>query len=113
MAFLRTAPERGLGCLDLARLLALLAIDDVKRHLLAFFQGFEASHADFGEMGEEVFTAAVRGDEAEAFGIIEPLNGTSCHVAFLSLSLEKLRDHPASCLNLKALKNEHLKMQAL
>jgi hypothetical protein len=28
---------------------------------------------------EQIFAAIVRGDEAKAFGVIEPLNSTSCH----------------------------------
>jgi hypothetical protein len=28
---------------------------------------------------KQIFAAIVRSDEAKAFGVIEPLNGTSCH----------------------------------
>jgi hypothetical protein len=33
-------------------------------------------------MREQVFTALGRGDEAEAFGVVEPLYGTGCHVIY-------------------------------
>jgi hypothetical protein len=50
---------------------------------LAFFQGFEAVHIDCGEVREQVFATIVRGDEAEAFSVIEPLDGTSCHMCYI------------------------------
>jgi hypothetical protein len=28
---------------------------------------------------EQILAAIIRSDEAETFGVIEPLNGTSCH----------------------------------
>jgi len=31
-------------------------------------------------MGEKIFAAIIRSDEAETFGIIEPLDGTECHI---------------------------------
>jgi hypothetical protein len=30
-------------------------------------------------VSEQIFTAVIWSDEAKAFGIIEPLNSTSCH----------------------------------
>src|SRR5688572_23078058 len=36
-------------------------------------------------MREQVLTALGRGDEAEAFRVVEPLDGTSCHVHLLPL----------------------------
>jgi hypothetical protein len=33
-------------------------------------------------MREQVFAALGRGDEAEAFGVVEPLNGASCHLIY-------------------------------
>ena len=40
---------------------------------LSLVKGAEAIHLDFGLVEEQVFAAIVRGDEAEAFGFIEPL----------------------------------------
>jgi hypothetical protein len=36
-------------------------------------------------MREQVFAAFRRGDEAEAFGVVEPFNGTGCHVHLLPM----------------------------
>src|SRR3546814_18111349 len=55
--------------------LALLALHDLERGLLAFLQRLEAAALDRAEMDEQVL-AAFRGDEAEALGVVEPLDGT-------------------------------------
>jgi hypothetical protein len=34
-------------------------------------------------MREQIFAAVGRGDEAEALGVVEPLNSASCHYKFL------------------------------
>jgi hypothetical protein len=46
-----------------------------ERNLLAFFQAFEAVGLDSFEVNEQVVTG-LWSDEAEAFFIVEPLNGT-------------------------------------
>jgi hypothetical protein len=51
--------------------------------LLAFFERLEAAHLDRGVMREKVFTALGRGNEAEAFRVVEPLYGTGCHCHLL------------------------------
>jgi hypothetical protein len=67
--------------IDVARLLfAFVAGGDFEAHLLAFFQRLESRHVDRREMREEIFAAAVRGDEAETFRIIEPLDRASRHL---------------------------------
>jgi hypothetical protein len=48
-------------------------------HLLAFLERLEAAHLDRGVMREQVFAALGRGDEAEALGVVEPLNGAGRH----------------------------------
>src|SRR5690606_5283883 len=65
--------------LDPGRLLALRALDDLELDFLPFFQGLEAVHLDGREMGEKILAPLVRRDEAEAFSIVEPLDGTGCH----------------------------------
>ena len=60
--------------------LRTLVTSKVTRCLL---QGFEAVHIDYGEVREQVFATIVRGDEAEAFSVIEPLDGTSCHMCYI------------------------------
>src|SRR6185369_2612607 len=67
---------------DLHRLLALGAILHFEFDLLVLLQGLEARALDFGEVGEEVLAAAIRFDEAEAFGVVEPLHGTGGHCVF-------------------------------
>jgi hypothetical protein len=62
--------------LDVSCLLALRARLHFKRNLLVFLQRLEAFRADFREMREQIFTAAVGSDEAEALCVIEPLDGT-------------------------------------
>ena len=55
-------------------------------------KGLERLINDLGEVSEYVVTAVVRSDEAEALGVIEPFNGTGCHVLFpygIALSMRK------------------------
>src|SRR5688500_9647221 len=58
------------------RLLALRAVLRLELDLLVLLQGLEARPLDFREVGEEILAAAVGFDEAEAFGIVEPLHGS-------------------------------------
>ena len=72
---------RKLRILDVGSLLAFRALRDFERYFLTFFQSLEAVHLDCGKVGEQILTTVVRSDKAEAFGIIEPLDGTCCHNA--------------------------------
>jgi hypothetical protein len=72
-----------LSSLNLGCLLAFFAVYDFERYFLSFLERLETLHVDLREMCEQVFAAAIRGDEAEALRVIEPFHGTSCHVAFL------------------------------
>ena len=65
--------------LDVGSLLAFRALGDFELNFLTFFQGLEAVHVNRGEVCEQILTAIIRSDEAKTFGVIEPLNGTSCH----------------------------------
>jgi hypothetical protein len=60
-------------------LLAFGALRDFELDLLTFFEGLEAVHLDCGKVGEQIFTAVIRSDKSEAFGVVEPLDGTCCH----------------------------------
>src|SRR5437762_13579200 len=53
-----------------------LALHDGEGDLLAFLQGLEAAALDGTEVDEEVLTA-FRGNEAEALGVVEPLDGAA------------------------------------
>jgi hypothetical protein len=65
---------------DVCSLLALRAGDDVEGHLLVLGQGLETVALNCGEVSEEVFTTFGRGDKTKTLGVVEPLNGTSCHL---------------------------------
>ena len=69
-----------LDLVDVCGLLAFGAVDDVEGHLLVFGQALEATALNGGEVGEEVFTTAVRRNEAKTLGIVELFNGTGCHL---------------------------------
>ena len=71
--------QKNLGRLDVGSLLAFRALRDFELNFLTFFESLEAVHVDRGEMCKQIFAAIIRSDEAEAFGVIEPLNCTCCH----------------------------------
>jgi hypothetical protein len=74
--------------LDFVSLQALLALHNLEGDLLAFLQGLEAGALDRAEVDEDV-RAAFRGDEAEALGVVEPLDGTSLTIRLVLLLLEQ------------------------
>src|SRR5438874_11674885 len=77
-----TSEQKALQRLDVRRLQALRALLHFELDLLAFLQRLEAAHLDRGVMREQIFAALSRGDEAEALGIVEPLNSTGCHLIY-------------------------------
>src|SRR5690606_25188934 len=81
--------EAGLQRLDLIGLQALLALHDLERDLLAFLQRLEAGAHDRTEMDEHVL-AVLRGDETEALGVVEPLDGTDLTIRHLATPWNKL-----------------------
>jgi|TARA_B100000749_G_C18166094_1_gene357899 hypothetical protein len=64
---------------DVGSLKAFFTLSDVEGNLLAVLQSFEAVSLNFGEVREQVVAIVVRRNEAEAFSVVKPLNGTSCH----------------------------------
>src|SRR5205807_3280005 len=58
---------------DCAGLRALGALGDVELHPLVLLQAAEPVRGDLGEVDENVLTATVDGDEAEALVAVEPL----------------------------------------
>lgn len=68
-----------LQTLDVGSLLAFRALRDFELDFLTFFEGLKTVHVDRGEVSKQILAAVIRSDEAKAFGIIEPLNSTSCH----------------------------------
>ena len=65
--------------LDVGCLLAFRTGGHVEGYALVLLQRFEALSVDRREVRKQVFAAAIRGDEAEAFCVIEPFNNTSRH----------------------------------
>jgi hypothetical protein len=66
--------------LDVGSLLALRAGRDLEAYALVLGQRLEAGGVDCRKVREHVFTAAVRGNEAETLRIVEPFNSTARHV---------------------------------
>ena len=89
-----------LHVLDIRGLLALRALHDVEGNLLAFLQGLEAIHVDRGEVREEIFAAIVRSNEAKTFCVIEPFDGTECHVCYFPTKNEQITGLPDSLFEL-------------
>src|SRR5687767_7160003 len=80
------------GRLDLISLHALLTLHRHERDALAFLERLEAGTLDRAEVDEEI-RARFRGDEAEALGIVEPLDGSGLTIRhfFVPLQHERLR----------------------
>src|SRR5258708_55363 len=78
-------PREPLACgLDVRSLLALRALRDFELDFLSFLERFEPAHLNRGEVREQIFAAVIRGYKAITLGIIEPLNRTCWHRAFLN-----------------------------
>jgi hypothetical protein len=69
---------------DVLSLRTFLAVSYVKLNLLAFCQRFKSVTLDVAEVSEYVRTGLLL-DEAEAFRVVKPFNGSSCfsHDLFL------------------------------
>jgi hypothetical protein len=65
---------------DVDRLGALLALARLVLDLRALGQGLEAVAGDVRVMHEEILAAILGRDEAVSLGIVEPFDGTGCHV---------------------------------
>jgi hypothetical protein len=65
---------------DVDRLGALLTLARLVLDLGTLGQGLEAVAGDVRVMDEEILAAVLGGDEAVSLGIVEPLDGTGCHV---------------------------------
>ena len=74
--------KRRLGShhVDSAQLVGVLGIGlHIISDLLALLEGLEAVAHDGGEVDEHVVAALVVGNEAEALGLVEPLDSTVIH----------------------------------
>src|SRR5690554_3732811 len=81
--------------LDVGSLEAFLALGDVEGNLLAVLQSLEAVSLNLGEMCEQIVAIVVRRDEAEAFGVVEPLDSTSSHYRNSSNSIDFSGRYPS------------------
>src|SRR5215207_8383190 len=70
----------GLEGLDVRRVRALGALLGVVGDLGALGERLEAAALDGGVVDEQVLALVVRGDEAEALLVAEPLHGSGCHL---------------------------------
>src|SRR5829696_8062609 len=64
---------------DVRGLRALAGLAELVLHLRAFREGAETVTRDTREVHERILPPVVRGDEAEALLVAEPLDDTSCH----------------------------------
>jgi len=65
---------------DIDCLGTLLALTRLVLDLGTFGQRLEAVARDIRVMHEEILAAVLGGDEAVSLGIVEPLDGSGCHV---------------------------------
>src|SRR5712692_532426 len=66
--------------LDVDGLIAFRTGGDIEGHLLVLLQRLEAAALDRREVGEQILAAAIRGDEPETLGVVEPLDRTCTHL---------------------------------
>src|SRR3954447_18848904 len=76
------ASSAGSDLLNVACGRALLALLLVVAHLRALGERLEAAPLDRRVVDEEVLAALVWRDEAESLVVVEPLDGSCCHVNF-------------------------------
>ena len=99
-AFYGFATTSALHRLDVGSLFPLGTSGDLERDLLAFLQRLESRHVDRREMCEQILTAAIGSNETKAFGVVQPLYSSCCHV-FQFLKTENNRVEPGRCFDLK------------
>src|SRR3954447_4959736 len=78
---------RGLDRRYVDCLRALVARLGVELDLCALGEGLESVASNSGVVYEQVLSAFIRSDEAEALVVVEPLNGSGCHVYWSSVFL--------------------------
>src|SRR6185312_2232824 len=74
---------------DVRRLRALLALGRLEFDFRALGEALEACAGDTAVMDEEVLPAVVRRDEAVPLAVVEPLDGSCCHVSHLPCALSR------------------------
>src|SRR4029078_7084066 len=67
------------------------ALGHVERDPLRFREGLVAVHLDRAVVREQILPAVIRRDESEALRVVEPLNGTCCHVHASFFDCETIR----------------------
>src|ERR687891_655731 len=73
-----TASLRGLD--DVERLRPLLTLTGLELDLRSLGEGLESVSTDAGVMNEEILATVRRRDEAVALRVVEPLDGSCCHI---------------------------------
>src|SRR6187402_147262 len=78
---------------DVGRLGALVALARLVLDLRALGEGLEPVAADAAVVDEEILATILRGDEPVSLAVVEPLNGSACHMKHLLTSLhEQVRE---------------------
>lgn len=75
--------------LDISGLLSFRSLYGIKVDTLTFLQCFKAWHLYRGIVNEEIFAAAIRGNESKTLRIVEPLHSTRCHICIPSPMFQK------------------------
>jgi hypothetical protein len=78
-AFLSLKIQSILDRLNVLGLEAFGAAHDIELYALAFLKAAEAVRVDRGEVNEDIFVVALARNEAEALGIVKPLDCTLFH----------------------------------
>src|SRR5438128_6201366 len=76
----RLGPPSLLNGADAAGLQPLLALGHLELDPLSLGELAISLHLDLGLMDEEIFAAALRGDDAEPLRSVEPLDRAGCHL---------------------------------
>ena len=90
-AFTSLVNQVRLDGLDVGGLFAFRAIYDIKAHTLVLSQCAKALGVNLREVREYVVSALIWSDKAKTFGVVEPLNGTSCQFVHSSKRAVKIK----------------------
>jgi hypothetical protein len=83
----KQGPKKGLGLVDIGSLFSFRASGYVERNFLTFLEALEAIALNCRKVGEKIFAAAIRSNKTKTFSVVEPLDGTCCHL-YLSFKNE-------------------------
>jgi hypothetical protein len=76
--------------LNVGSFLTLRAIALGKAHTLVLSEAFEAIGSNVLEMDKQIIATCIRGNEAEAFGVVEPFDDTGLAAHIFSFSFGRV-----------------------